>query len=342
MRVLIVTPSFGAWGGIEAFVLHMAKVYRATPGWQVQIVFKCLVKRALCCEVFDRFTAEGLACAVVSRGDPKLVHHCEWADVVHTQNALPDVLALCRLIGKPTLVTQHNRRMGRSAQAQVWRLGLHHGADRVLFNAQFVAKSWGCVSGARVRHTLSNRIMPFAEIKERSGFVFVGRLVAGKGVEVLVRAYAMAGLDSELWPLTIVGTGPLEAVMRQLVQELGLRHVRVTGFVSEPDKAAILRTAKWLVAVPYHGEDMGLTPLEARACGVPCIVSRDGGITEVAGGEALVCEPGDVADLARSLVEAQTMTDRQYAALSHATYQNLATLTANDTEYVQDCVGVAL
>ena len=48
---------------------------------------------------------------------------------------------------------------------------------------------------------------------------------------------------------------------------------------------------------PIPKEDLGLTPLEARSVGVPCIASTDGGVQETAGPHALFCKPGDVDSL---------------------------------------------
>ena len=51
------------------------------------------------------------------------------------------------------------------------------------------------------------------------------------------------------------------------------------------------REAKWMVTPPHTQEDLGLTPLEARSVGVPCIASTDGGVKETAGPHALFCKP---------------------------------------------------
>ena len=48
-----------------------------------------------------------------------------------------------------------------------------------------------------------------------------------------------------------------------------------------------------MVTPPHTKEDLGLTPLEARSVGVPCIASRDGGVQETAGKHSLLCKPGD-------------------------------------------------
>ena len=67
---------------------------------------------------------------------------------------------------------------------------------------------------------------------------------------------------------------------------------------------------------PIPNEDLGLTPLEARSVGVPCIATTDGGVKETAGPHALFCKPGDVNSLAECMKKAIQMEESQYQELS--------------------------
>ena len=80
------------------------------------------------------------------------------------------------------------------------------------------------------------------------------------------------------------------------------------------------------IPVPNYLEAMGVTPIEARRKAVPCIVSLDGGLPEVAGREALTCAPCDLRDLVRCLVTAAQMSDEDYAARAQAAYEGVARL----------------
>lgn len=77
-----------------------------------------------------------------------------------------------------------------------------------------------------------------------------------------------------------------------------------------------MSSSKWNVAPVAFAEDLGLTPIEARCCGVPSIVSRAGGVPEGAGDQAIFCEPGDVPSLRQSLEQAAEMSDQEYARRS--------------------------
>ena len=82
--------------------------------------------------------------------------------------------------------------------------------------------------------------------------------------------------------------------------------------MSESDRHRYTREAKWMVTPPHTNEDLGLTPLEARSVGVPCIATTDGGVKETAGPHALFCKPGCIDSLANRLQEAIEMNEQDY------------------------------
>ncbi len=75
-----------------------------------------------------------------------------------------------------------------------------------------------------------------------------------------------------------------------------------------------------MVVPPNTKEDFGLTAVEARNLGVPCIITRDGGLPEAGGRQALICEPNDPRALAELLQQAAAMSETEYAerATPHA------------------------
>ena len=111
--------------------------------------------------------------------------------------------------------------------------------------------------------------------------------------------------------MTLVGDGPLHNEVKKIVSQKKSK-VRMPGFVSESERHRYTRQAKWMVTPPHTNEDLGLTPLEARSVGVPCIATRDGGVMETAGKNALLCEPGCIKSLAKRLEEAVNMSEEEY------------------------------
>jgi glycosyltransferase involved in cell wall biosynthesis len=126
------------------------------------------------------------------------------------------------------------------------------------------------------------------------------------------------------WPLTIVGDGPMRAELEGQCTRAGVRGVRFLGFVGDELKVRLLASAKWLVAPSHAHEGLGLVVLEARHTGVPCIITRHGGLPEAGGRDAIVCEPRDVPGLAAALRSAAAMPESDYERRSTRTRDDLA------------------
>ncbi len=76
--------------------------------------------------------------------------------------------------------------------------------------------------------------------------------------------------------------------------------VRMAGYISETQKAALLRGAA-AVAYPSLEEGFGLPALETLACGSPLVTTKGSAMAEVTGDAALLVAPGAIDDLAEAL-----------------------------------------
>ncbi|MEX1024897.1 MAG: glycosyltransferase family 4 protein [Planctomycetota bacterium] len=147
-------------------------------------------------------------------------------------------------------------------------------------------------------------------------FVFAGRLQREKGVDVLLRAFALARVEAPAARLDVLGDGDerrsLEALARGL--ELG-DAVRFLGDVPNTEVAHYLRGAAAVVVPSIWTEAFGLTSLEAFRAGVPVVASRIGGIPEIVedGVSGVLVEPRDAEDLARALVRVLGLDDAERA-----------------------------
>jgi glycosyltransferase involved in cell wall biosynthesis len=127
---------------------------------------------------------------------------------------------------------------------------------------------------------------------------YVGRLRRYKGVELILQA--VAEMERRDVVVEIAGTGDdrprLEALAASL--DLGPR-VRFLGFVSEAEKAALLRRA-WIVSLTSPKEGWGITNLEAAACGTPVVASDSPGLREsvLDGRTGFLVPHGDIGSLA--------------------------------------------
>lgn len=103
--------------------------------------------------------------------------------------------------------------------------------------------------------------------------LFVGRLVAYKGVEYLIEAMNHApGI------LTIVGRGPLESEVRQKTEELGLTDcIHMTGYVSDEELLALYQQADvFILPSISRAESFGYVLAEAMACETAAISTEIG------------------------------------------------------------------
>jgi glycosyltransferase involved in cell wall biosynthesis len=139
--------------------------------------------------------------------------------------------------------------------------------------------------------------------------VFAGRVVAPKGVAVLVRA--AREVDAEF---VICGDGPLLEPMRKLARRLGVEgRVSFRGWLAQDQLAEELANAS-IVAVPsVWPEPFGLVGIEGHAAGRPAVASATGGIGDWLedGVSGLCVPPGDHRALARALNELLEDPERQ-------------------------------
>lgn len=326
IKLLLVSPCQGAYGGIEAFVLAVAAAVRREADFEVRVCFKKTKHFAKQPSLKAMVRDEPVE--FCNRADKDLATEIRWADVVHLQNASPDVVAMAKFFRKRLVLTIHNYMPQQmNAHRLLWRLSAKF-ADARWYNSQFVWDTWEAKKkrpGSRKVATTSKLPEGWAPPEERTGFVFIGRWIANKGIDTLLDAYAQAQIDREKWPLVLMGDGPLRSLIEYAIQKRGVPGIRVLGFVDEETKRQHMMKARWMVVPPNTREDFGLTAVEGRNLGVPCIITRDGGLPEAGGRQALICEPADVAGLAKLLEQAAQMSEAEYAERAQRTREELAT-----------------
>jgi len=109
----------------------------------------------------------------------------------------------------------------------------------------------------------------------------VGRLVAEKGIEVLVRAAPLVLAQVPEAKFVIAGKGPELDRLRRLVGDMSLANkVMLLGYVSDEERNRLFGVADCAV-FPSLYEPFGIVALEAMAARVPVVVSEVGGLREV-------------------------------------------------------------
>lgn len=104
----------------------------------------------------------------------------------------------------------------------------------------------------------------------RSGFISVSRIVPYKRIDHIIDAFRSMPDQT----LTIIGEGP----HRPQLQRSAPANVHFTGHLSQSELTTCFQHAKALICAAE--EDLGLTPVEAQACGTPVIALDRGGYRE--------------------------------------------------------------
>jgi len=182
-----------------------------------------------------------------------------------------------------------DRVLGRPSGAVVQPVGVHTARFRDAAGAEPVAA-------------------PFPD-----GFLlFVGRFIAIKGLDVLLRALPRVRERFPGLGLVAIGYGPQEAELRGLARELGLADAVVfAGRRDHAEVAATLRACRAAVVpsvVDADGRAEGMPSVvaEALAAGARLVATDAGGIPDVVapGRVGWLARPGDPEDLARSVCDA--------------------------------------
>lgn len=152
--------------------------------------------------------------------------------------------------------------------------------------------------------------------KAKIVFGCVGRLEEQKGQKFLVRAFTDVVSkypQAELW---LVGNGSLRWQLEKQVARLGLgKNVKFLGLRLN---IAELLGEMDIFVLPSLWEGLGISAMEAMACGLPVIASKVDGLKEIIndGEDGILVEAGSARNLGKKLLE---LADKPYWArtLSH-------------------------
>lgn len=140
------------------------------------------------------------------------------------------------------------------------------------------------------------------EGRKPNSILFVGRLDAEKGLDVLLRATALLDPKTRV-RVTVIGAGHLEGSYHRLAAELGIEsRVEFAGRQSGAQLATPYQRSA-ICVLPSRVEPFPLVMLEAMAAGAPFIGSAVGGIREavIPGETGLLVAPDDPRELAGAL-----------------------------------------
>ncbi len=125
-----------------------------------------------------------------------------------------------------------------------------------------------------------------------------------KGLDVLLRAFALMQGVPLPYKLVLVGDGPLRGYLESLALSLGIQHkVKFLGRQGRAQVAKLIQGCEVFV-LPSRSEPFGIVLTEAMACKKPIVATTVGGIPEIIqdGTDGILVEPDNPNALAEALL----------------------------------------
>ena len=144
-----------------------------------------------------------------------------------------------------------------------------------------------------------------AEVRLRLGLpadallvTYTGRLLRGKGLETLLDAFARLARGRADSHLALVGSGDAQSLSVEAELRSRAAQADLAGRVTFAGRVEVVEDwlrASDVFAFPSTFEALGLSLIEAAACGLPAVGARTGGIVDVIdeGATGLLFPPGD-------------------------------------------------
>jgi glycosyltransferase involved in cell wall biosynthesis len=173
--------------------------------------------------------------------------------------------------------------------------GIPENKITVIYNGLDLDRFRPCLPPGTYRHWLGyEEGVPLVAI--------VARLHSVKGHSFFLQAAAEVLKVIPRVRFLVVGTGPDEAVLKEMTAKLGLQEVvNFTGFITEiPDLMADMD----VLVIPSLWEGFGLTAIEAMTVGLPVVATEVGGLPEVVrpGETGILVPSSDVPSLAKGII----------------------------------------
>jgi glycosyltransferase involved in cell wall biosynthesis len=153
----------------------------------------------------------------------------------------------------------------------------------------------------------------FALAEDETAVAVIAQLIPRKGHQVLIDALPEVLAAVSRTRVLFFGQGPLREALEAQCAERGVaQHVVFAGFRADLER---ILPCLDLIVHPAFMEGLGVSLLQAAACGVAIVAARAGGIPEVVrhGESGLLVEPGDGGALAGAILALLQDPERRQA-----------------------------
>ena len=134
-----------------------------------------------------------------------------------------------------------------------------------------------------------------------------------KGLDTLLRAFALVLHDEPLVRLTLIGALKPDGDTRKLIEHLKIGHaIDEKGRVTAEEMVSLYQSAT-LAVVPSVYEGFGFPAGEAMACGVPLVSTSGGALPEVVGDAGITVPVQDPGAMAAAITALLKDSERRHA-----------------------------
>ncbi len=149
----------------------------------------------------------------------------------------------------------------------------------------------------------------FLSLSRKKNILSVASLQPYKNLEGLIKAFILLKDKTKFsdFKLVLVGGYNKKVFSNTKIFELseGRNDIVFPGYLSDDELIKYYNKAS-LFVFPSFFEGFGIPPLEAMACGCPCVVSNVASLPEVCGDAAYYVNPYDIDDIARGIEKVLT------------------------------------
>lgn len=317
MKILFLSHRFSPFvGGIEVISELLAEGF-SKAGHEVHL----LTWTTECSENVYSFKV------IRNPGLLKLIKEHEWADLVFENNLCLRLAWPGLLFGRPSVIALHTW-ISRVNGEKNWRDYFKENwwlrrAKKVIAVSEALKNSCGQSAIIIGNPYRASEFIADPTISKSLQFVFLGRLVSDKGVDLAIRALRelvkSAVNKKHKLDLTIIGDGPERDNLIKLVKDLDLNDcVQFTGILEGKQLVNKLNEHQYLLVPSVWEEPFGVVALEGMACGCIPIVANTGGLPEAVGIAGLTFLGNNVKSLVESINLVMNNIELQQQLRHHA------------------------
>jgi glycosyltransferase involved in cell wall biosynthesis len=350
-HVMLACESLAQAGGVERFVCGLANAF-ARQGLHVSVATAAPLPASSPYALDDAVARLGGPAGGAGRLEGAAVHESRW-QILGTQwrvgrtiarlarETRPDVLILNglttaasvlladRSLAPRSICCDHNHFEARSRPWRWLRARLYPQVAAVVSLTEADAARFRALNPRT--EVIPNASALTAEVAAQPAeprVLAVGRLVAQKGMDLLLASWPQVLTAVPQARLRIVGEGPMREALQ--AQAAAAQIAGSVEWLAHTERMADEYRAAALFVLPSRYEGMPLALLEAQAMGVPSVAfDCPTGPAEILSADTgLLVRPGDTAALGRSLVELLLDPARRQAMAEAALARNRALFSA--------------